>query len=58
MALRGVNVVADATARNAAFTAPVSGTMVYRQDTKIQEVYTGTKWDAQDAIHPFLLMGV
>jgi len=58
IALGGINSVADSTERDSIFDSPTNGTMVYRQDTKIQEIYTGTKWDAQDAIHPFLLMGV
>lgn len=57
-AVGGINSVSNATVRDETFTQPVSGTIVYRQDTKIQEIYTGTKWDALDQIHPFLLMGV
>jgi len=58
IALGGINSVADSSERDSVFTSPSNGTMVYRQDTKIQEIYTGTKWDAIDPIHPFLLMGV
>jgi hypothetical protein len=54
----GINSVENATERDSVFDSPTSGTIVYRQDTKIQEIYTGTKWDALDQIHPFLLMGV
>ena len=57
-AVGGINSVTNAVQRDEIFTQPVSGTIVYRQDTKIQEIYTGTKWDALDQIHPFLLMGV
>lgn len=53
-----INSVSDASQRNSTFPSPISGTIVYRQDLKSQEIYTGTRWDVQDQIHPFLLMGV
>lgn len=55
---RGINITASNTTRDAEWTTPLHGTIIYRQDKRIQEVYTGTKWDAIDPIHPFLLMGV
>ena len=58
VALGGINSVADQAERDSVFASPSNGTIIYRQDIKIQEIYTGTKWDAMDQIHPFLLMGV
>ena len=54
----GMNIFVDDSARNAEIVAPIHGTMVYRRDKRVQEIYTGSKWDAIDPIHPFLLMGV
>lgn len=59
-ALRGINVVTNATERDSLFPSAkiIHGTMVYRTDKKVQEVYTGSKWDAIDPVSPLLLMGV
>lgn len=57
-AVGGVNVVADDTERDSVFADATHGTIVFRQDKNVQEVYTGTKWDAMETVHPFLLMGV
>jgi hypothetical protein len=55
--LRGINIFSNSTTRDEGVD-PVHGTMVYRTDLNVQEVYTGSTWDAIDPIHPFLLMGV
>jgi len=55
---RGINITANNTTRDAEWTTPLHGTIIYRQDKRVQEVYTGTKWDAIEPIHSFLLMGV
>jgi hypothetical protein len=57
-AVGGVNVVADNTERDSTFADAVHGTIIFRKDKNVQEVYTGTKWDAMETVHPFLLMGV
>jgi hypothetical protein len=57
-AKRGINVFNDSTARDAAIPSPTSGTIIFRKDLNLQEVYIGSTWDAIDPIHPFLLMGV
>lgn len=53
----GINIFDSATARDNVID-PIHGTIVYRTDLNVQEVYTGSTWDAIDPIHPFLLMGV
>lgn len=55
--LRGINIFDSATAKDNGID-PIHGTIVYRTDLNVQEVYTGSTWDAIDPIHPFLLMGV
>lgn len=56
-AVKGFNIVNDPTERDQVY-EPIHGTIIYRKDRRTQEVYTGSKWDAIDPIHPFLLMGV
>lgn len=40
----GVNVFADATARNAAINSPVEGTLAYLQSTDQQTIWSGSAW--------------
>lgn len=40
----GVNVFADATARNAAINSPVEGTVAYLQSTNQQTIWSGSAW--------------
>jgi len=56
-AKRGFNITNNITTRDTEYT-PIHGTMVYRKDKNIQEVYLGNKWEAIEPIHNFLLMGV
>lgn len=40
----GINVFADATARNAAITSPTEGTLAYLQSTDQQTIWSGSAW--------------
>ena len=53
------NVFANTAARNAALPSPVAGTSSYRTDIKVQEFYTGTKWEAvEQTVSPLLVMAL
>jgi len=53
------NVFASTAARNSALPSPVAGTSSYRTDIKVQEFYTGTKWDAvEQTVSPLLVMAL
>jgi hypothetical protein len=43
---------ANATARNAAIPAPVKGTVIYRLDTSVIEIYDGTAWKSVNPLIP------
>lgn len=57
-AKRGLNVFNSNVDRDSVIPSPVHGTIIFRKDKNLQEIYTGTKWDAIDPTHPFLMMGV
>jgi hypothetical protein len=57
-AKRGVNVFDNNIDRDSKIPYPTHGTIIFRKDKNLQEIYTGTKWDAIDPTHPFLMMGV
>lgn len=53
------NVFASTATRNAALPSPVAGTSSYRTDIKVQEFYTGTKWEAvEQTVSPLLVMAL
>ena len=45
-AVSGINIFADAAARNSAINAPVEGTIAYLQDTNEQTIWSGAAWVA------------
>ena len=54
-----LNVFASTAARNAAIASPVNGSYAYRTDAKVQEFYTGTKWEAvEQVVSPLLAMAL
>jgi hypothetical protein len=42
--LKGINIFADSSARDASITSPTEGTIVYQSDTDQQLVYNGVNW--------------
>ena len=54
-----LNVFASTAARDAAIASPVNGSYAYRTDAKVQEFYTGTKWEAvEQVVSPLLAMAL
>lgn len=59
VAYETINVFASTAARDAVLTAPVNGTYAYRTDAKVQEYYTGSKWEAvEQVVSPLLAMAL